>query len=91
MLHWMFFGCNKYAPWTDCKPSPHLPHLYFSDIFENGLQMLEAETPTSNQEIEIPSFITIEKEVTDNKSYRNGSLYKRMNPSKRGIQKNLKI
>ena len=61
------------------------------DIFENGLQMLEAETPTSNQEIEIPSFITIEKEVTDNKSYRNGSLYKRMNPSKRGIQKNLKI
>lgn len=60
------------------------------DIFENCFQMLEVETLTPDQQIKIPPFITVEKEVTDDKHYRNGSLYKRINLPKKEISKKLK-
>ena len=49
------------------------------DLFENGLKILEIEPTIEKQSIKIPTFITLEKEVTEDKNYRNSSLYKRMN------------
>ena len=49
------------------------------DIFENGLQMLEIEPSSNKREITLPDFIKAEKEVTDDKEYRNSSIYKKLN------------
>ena len=49
------------------------------DIFENGLQMLEIEPSSNKREITLPDFIKVEKEVTDDKEYRNSSIYKKLN------------
>ena len=49
------------------------------DLFENGLKVLEIEPTVEKQPIKIPTFITVEKEVTEDRNYRNSVLYKRMN------------
>lgn len=60
------------------------------DIFEHGLKMLEIEITSQNQEIVIPDFIDIEKEVTADKQYRNGSIYKALNSKEKGVVKTKK-
>ena len=49
------------------------------DIFETGLKMLEIEPTSPNHEIIMPDFIEIEKEVTNDKNYRNGAIYRKIN------------
>lgn len=53
------------------------------DIFPTGLQILEVETYSSDKKIKIPNFIEIKEDVTKNIDYRNGSLYKKLNSSKK--------
>lgn len=61
---------------------------YFKlDIFSTGLQILEVETTSSDKKIEIPKFIEIKEDVTENTDYRNGSLYKKLNSSKTKTEK----
>lgn len=55
------------------------------DIFENGLQMLEIEPTSTKEEITLPNFITTKKEVTEDKNYRNSTLYKKINKT---VEKN---
>ena len=61
------------------------------DIFHNGLQMLEVETTSSNEDVSIPKFMKIKEEVTNNTDYRNASLYKKINSPQKSIEKILKI
>ena len=49
------------------------------DIFKHGLQILEIEPSSNKGEITLPDFIKVEKEVTDDKKYRNSSIYKALN------------
>lgn len=52
-------------------------NTYFRlDVFSNNLQILEVETTSPSDEIKIPNFLKISKEVTKNLDYRNSSLYK---------------
>lgn len=60
------------------------------DIFHNGLQMLEVETTSSNEDVSIPKFIKVQEEVTNNTDYRNASLYKKINSPQKSIEKILK-
>ena len=60
------------------------------DIFHNGLQMLEVETTSSNEDVSIPKFMKIKEEVTNNTDYRNASLYKKINSPQKSIEKILK-
>lgn len=60
------------------------------DIFPNGLQILEVETTSPNEDISIPQFIKIKEEVTNDISYRNASLYKKINSPQKSIEKILK-
>lgn len=58
------------------------------DIFENGLQMLEIEPTTREDKISIPTFIKVKQEVTEDKNYRNSTLYKGMNQRiEKGVEK----
>ena len=41
--------------------------------------MLEIEPSSNKREITLPDFIKVEKEVTDDKEYRNSSIYKKLN------------
>lgn len=48
---------------------------YFKlDIFDDGLVILEANVTEENPNLEIPPFITVAKEVTDDNSYTNLSI-----------------
>ncbi len=44
------------------------------DIFDTGLKILEIEETNKTKDIKIPDFINIEKEVTNDKNYRNSNL-----------------
>ena len=57
------------------------------DIFEQGLILLEIEPTTKEEKIALPSFLTIKEEVTNNKDYRNSSLYERLNFKQKGSAK----
>lgn len=59
------------------------------DIFSTGLKMLEIEQTSSDQVLEIPKFIEVQEEVTNDIAYRNGSLYKKINTIPKEHQKEL--
>ena len=47
--------------------------------------MLEIEPTSTKEEITLPNFITTKKEVTEDRNYRNSTLYKKINKT---IEKN---
>lgn len=49
------------------------------DIFDNGMTVLEIEETNKTKKINIPSFINIGENITDNKEYRNSSIYRKIN------------
>ena len=54
---------------------------YRLDIFEEpkDLIILETELTNVNKKIEIPAFLTIEKDITNDYNYRNVSIYEKIN------------
>ncbi len=46
------------------------------DIFKDGLMVLEIEETDKSKDIEIPDFIKIKKDITNDKLYRNSNLSK---------------
>jgi CYTH domain-containing protein len=48
--------------------------MFELDEFENGLKILELETKDFNEQIELPPWIEIEKEITNDKQYSNKNL-----------------
>ena len=52
--------------------------------------MLEVETTSSDEKIQIPKFIEIKEEVTNDTNYRNASLYKKLNSPQKDIEKTFK-
>ena len=47
------------------------------DIFNNGLKILEIEETNKTKKINIPEFIKIDREVTNDIEYRNSSIYRK--------------
>ena len=54
-------------------------NYYKLDIFDDGNKILEIEETNKDKEIEIPPFITVTRDVSDNKEYRNSHIYKLKN------------
>ena len=50
-------------------------------MFENpaGLVILETELTNKSKEVVIPDFLSIKKDITEDKDYRNVNLYKKVN------------
>ena len=62
------------------------------DVFEHGLQVLETELSFQDQQIVIPEFITVKKEVTYDKNYRNSFIFNNLNVDRKGkIKKYIKV
>lgn len=79
------------TPITKTRYCFEYQNSYFRlDIFNNGLQMLEVETTSPDEKIQIPKFIEIKEEVTNDTNYRNASLYKKLNSPQKDIEKTLK-
>lgn len=57
------------------------------DIFNNGLKILEIEETNKTKKINIPEFIHIDKEITDDIDYRNSNIFKQINKSKIKVKK----
>lgn len=49
------------------------------DAFDNGMTILEIEETNKTKKVNIPSFIEIGENITNNKEYRNSSIYKKLN------------
>ncbi len=58
------------------------------DVFDDGLQILEIEDTNKTAKRVIPPFIEVSSEVTDDPSYRNGTIYNKKN--KKNKEKNKK-
>lgn len=54
---------------------------YRLDTFDDGLKILEIEETNKTVDIDIPPFIEIEKEISNDKNYRNSYIYKMKNRS----------
>ena len=54
---------------------------YKLDLFTepNGLMILETGLTSENNVVEIPDFITISREITEDLDYRNASIYRKIN------------
>ena len=54
---------------------------YKLDVFEKpeGMVILETELTNENKEVEIPDFLTVKKDITDDYDYRNVNLYRKIN------------
>lgn len=54
---------------------------YKLDVFEKpeGLVILETELTNENKKVEIPDFLTVKKDITDDYDYRNVNLYRKIN------------
>ena len=54
---------------------------YRLDLFKepNGLIILETGLTNENSTVEIPDFITIKKDITDDYTYRNANIYRQIN------------
>lgn len=54
---------------------------YKLDIFEKpeGMVILETELTNENKKIEIPEFLSVKKDITDDYDYRNINLYRKIN------------
>ena len=54
---------------------------YRLDVFENpkNLVVLETELTNKSKDIQIPDFITVKKDITDDVNYRNANLYRKVN------------
>ena len=44
-----------------------------------GMVILETELTNENKEVEIPDFLTVKKDITDDYDYRNVNLYRKIN------------
>ncbi len=61
---------------------------YFKlDVFNNNLKILEVEETNKTKEIKIPKFIKVKKDITDDVSYRNSSLFKKINNKSKVLEK----
>ena len=62
---------------------------YKLDIFEEpkGLIILETELTNASKKLEIPDFLTVKKEITDDKDYRNVNIYSKINKKYRNLNK----
>ena len=62
---------------------------YKLDIFEEpkGMIILETELTNASKKLEIPDFLTIKKEITDDKDYRNVNIYSKINKKYRNLNK----
>ena len=52
---------------------------YRLDTFDDGMKVLEIEETNKTVDIDIPPFIQIEKEISNDKKYRNSYIYKMKN------------
>ena len=61
---------------------------YKLDIFEEpeGLMILETDLTNKSSEVKIPDFIKVIEDVTNNKEYRNSSIYELINSEKVKLQ-----
>lgn len=62
----------------------HKNQYFRLDIFEDGLKVLEKEETDKTKKVALPPFVKVEKEITDDISYRNSSIFQTRN------QKNVK-
>lgn len=61
---------------------------YRLDVFDDGLMILEIEETNKTKEVEIPPFIKIDRNITDDLEYRNSSIY--LNKNKKKIKRKIK-
>lgn len=74
--------CNADMPLRKCRYCFTYNNQYYKlDIFENpeGLVILETELTNESKRVVIPDFLSIKKDITEDKEYRNASLYKKIN------------
>lgn len=75
-------ACNSDMPIRKCRYCFSYGNQYYKlDVFENpkGLVVLETELTNESKEIVIPDFLSVKKDITDDKEYRNANLYKKIN------------
>lgn len=65
----------------------YLNQYFRLDAFDDGLMILEIEETNKTRTRKIPSFITVEDEVTTNINYRNSSLYNEKNKKEKQNKK----
>lgn len=65
----------------------YLNQYFRLDMFDDGLKLLEIEETNKTRTRKTPDFITVADEVTDSVDYRNSSIYKDKNSSKKQNKK----
>ena len=76
------YDSNLDTPIRKCRYCFTYDNQYYKlDVFENpaGLVILETELTNKSKEVVIPDFLSIKKDITEDKEYRNVNLYKKIN------------
>ena len=76
------YDSNLDTPIRKCRYCFTYDNQYYKlDVFENpaGLVILETELTNKSKEVIIPDFLSIKKDITEDKEYRNVNLYKKVN------------
>lgn len=68
------------APLSKLRYCFEYKNNYFKlDTFDDGYKILEIEETNRSKKIDIPPFITVDRDISDNKEYRNSHIYKLKN------------